>query len=317
MKYPQLAYVDESEDPSLTLETSELIVKVIDNTGLSLRRNEGIESCLGSYGFHEFVPFSHHLGYHGIRSLYDKEERRNIVSAFLSWLNLQTVVLEGIENDPVDERSWAGVGRGWPMRMEQRDKGALLTIDPMPCTQFQYTLELQPVEPNAIDFSIRFVFHRRPESGPCKARFSWPCYMNGLDDVAFHYPCGKEINQFKWSATGEKPEVILGDPVGYVHAQTAFRPTDQILPVGYGRIGDKALTIMFSDPTVCFFVVNAGGHMSYSSVQNPAWDFEYAIENYPLNQPIGFDGRLIYSNFEGEDQVLEHYLDWANQRAAE
>ena len=34
MQYEQLRYVREEQDPSLTIETERLVVKVIDNTGL-------------------------------------------------------------------------------------------------------------------------------------------------------------------------------------------------------------------------------------------------------------------------------------------
>ena len=67
---------------------------------------------------------------------------------------------------------------------------------------------------------------------------------------------------------------------------------------------------MFDDPTVKFFVVNAGGHTSTSPVQNPAWDFEWTLEDYPLDTPVGFKGRLIYTKFEGPEQILERYRGW-------
>ena len=41
------------------------------------------------------------------------------------------------------------------------------------------------------------------------------------------------------------------------------------------------------------FVVNAGGHFPISAIQNPAWDFEWTIDDYPLDTPVGFNGRLI------------------------
>ena len=69
MQYEQLRYVPESEDPSLTIETDELVVKVIDNTGLLAPPSAGKAYFNAS---HVFTPFVHHLGYHGIRTLYSK-----------------------------------------------------------------------------------------------------------------------------------------------------------------------------------------------------------------------------------------------------
>jgi hypothetical protein len=310
MQYPQLRYLPESQDPSVTIETQRLVVKVIDNTGLSLPRNAECKTYFGAYGVGSIVPFSHHLGYHGIRTFYDKAERRNAVIPFASWLNLQTVELAGLANDPVDERAWAGVGRGWPMRIEPRGRGALLTLDPMPQTAFGYTLELQPAEPDAIDFSVRFVFYKHPASGASKARFTWPCYMNGYDDVAFHYPRRSDSGGLVWASIGERPEMVVGETVGYAHQQEGTFAQEQALPVGYGRIGSRALTIMFDDPGVRLFIVDTGGHMSCSAVQNPAWDFEWSIADYPLGKPVGFNGRLIYGDFESAEAVLRRYRQW-------
>ena len=310
MQYEKIQYRPDSEDPSITLETQNLVAKVIDNTGLTQKRDENIKSYFGRYGVNSPLPISHHLGSHGIRCLYDKEERRNLVIALGSWMNLQGVQLEGIENDPVDERSWAGVARGWPLRLEQRGAGVAVVLDALPNTQFDYRVEFQPAEPDAIDFSMQFVFHRKPESGPARLRCAWPCYMNAYDDVRFFYPKGEDPAHWEWGSLGEIPDMIVGDPVGYVHQQTPYYVSQQAMPVGYGLIGERALALMFDDPTVKFFVVNAGGHISISPVQNPAWDFEWTIEDYPLDTPVGFSGRLIYTKFEGPEQIMERYNEW-------
>ncbi len=185
MRYNELRYVAESDDPSVTIETKELIGKVIDNTGLLA---PSVESTSYFNSSHRFTPFVHHLGYHGIRTLYKRSERRNLVVPFVSWLNLQTVNLEGIDPDPVDERAFAGTGRGWPVRLERAGKGAILRLETLPSMQMHYSLELQPAEPDGIDFSIRFEFGRRPESGPARFHAAWPCYVNGYDDVRLFYP---------------------------------------------------------------------------------------------------------------------------------
>ena len=117
-------------------------------------------------------------------------------------------------------------------------------------------------------------------------------------------------DRWEWSPLGEKPDIVIGEPVGYEHRQTVYRVEQQALPVGFGRIGDRALILMFSDPSVAFFVVNAGGHFPISAVQNPAWDFEWSLDDYPLNEPVGFHGRLIYTPFGGADQILRRYEDW-------
>lgn len=314
MRYEQIRYVPEQQDPSITIETADVVAKVIDNTGLELAANPDVHSYYGRYGLGALVGFSHHLGYHGLRSFYHKAEKRNLVVPFASWLNLQAVELSGIANDPVDERAWAGVGRGWPIRMESRGAGAALAIDPLPRTQLSYSIEFQPAEPDGVDFSIRFRFGRRPEAGPRRFRASWPCYMNACDDVRLFYPRGDSAEGFRWAALGERPDIVLGEPVGYVHAQRVFTAEAQALPLAYGPLGEYALILMFSDPSVRFFVVDCGGHSSLSPVQNPAWDFQWVVDDYPLDREIGFDGRIVYTRIDGPQDVLARYNQWAQRR---
>ncbi|MCP3886477.1 MAG: hypothetical protein GY700_13610, partial [Propionibacteriaceae bacterium] len=189
MQYGELQYIPEAEDPSLTIETANLVARIIDNTGLLAPPTP--DDAVSNFTKRIFTPYTHRLGYHGIRTLYDKSEKRNIVSPFFSWLNLQGCGIAGIETDDVDERATYGVGRGWPMRMEPKGAGALLTIDPLPNMQMRYTLELQPAEPDGIDFSVRFELEQGVEDGPTRLRASWPCYTSAYDDVRLFYPQGR------------------------------------------------------------------------------------------------------------------------------
>lgn len=310
-----MGYVAEAEDPSIALETRDLVIKVIDNTGLLAAPADPAARSLTEL----LTPLTHYLGYHGIRTLYRKDEKRNLVAPYCSWLNLQTATLEGIAPDPVDERAFAGMARGWPMQMERKQRGVVLRLHPLPSMRVCYSLELQPAEPDGLDFRICFEFGRRPEHGPAHFRATWPCYINGYDDVRLSYPKALPRTApgvsnplgWDWVSLGEPPDLVLGETVGYRHVQEVFYAEGSALPLAYGRIGDHVLILAFSDPRVRLFVVNAGGHLAFSPVQNPAWDFEWAIEDYPLNEPVGFSGRLIYTCFENTEQVLDRYRQWA------
>lgn len=308
MRYDEIKYIPESDDPSITLETEELLVKVIDNTGLLVPEAESTAFIPRT---HHLTPYSHHLGYHGIRTLYNKAEKRNLVAPYVSWLNLQGAALAGIEPDPIDERARRGVGRGWPFRMERRGRGAALKLDPMPSMQMGYTLDLQPAEPDGIDLSIRFEMGRHPDAGTARLEVSWPCYMNAYDDVRLFYPRGQSQDDWQWASVGEKRDMIIGETVDFQWSQEGFHAEDLALPLAYGLIGDHAWILMFDDPSVRIWVGNAGGHFCGSAVQNPAWDFGWTLEDYPLNQPVGFNGRIVYTPFESPDQILARYREWA------
>lgn len=307
MQYPEIRYIPESEDPSVTLEARDTVLKVIDNTGLLA---PDAESTAFIPRTHRLTPYSHHLGYHGIRTFYDRTEKRNIVAPYVSWLNLQGVSLSGIEPDPIDERARRGVGRGWPFRMEQRQDGAAVLLDPMPGLQMAYSLWMRPAEPDGVDFSIRFRMGKRPDSGRPQLNASWPCYMNAYDDIRLFYPQGSGPDNWTWASTGQKRDMVIGETVDFLWSQEAFHAEELALPLAYGLIGDHVWIMMFNDPSVRIWVGNAGGHFCGSAVQNPAWDFGWSIEDYPLDEPVGFDGRIVYTRFENCDQVIDRYREW-------
>ena len=300
-QYDSLKWIDEQDDPSLTLETENLIAKVIDNTGLKVRPSQRPVDREPEY--------SHALGYHAIRSLWHKTERRNIVAPFVSWLNLQAIQVEGLKLDPIDSRARYGVARGWPIRMEQDGKAVVLKLARMPVSGIEYSLRLQPGGANAIDFEAAFTLH---EKTAAKAKFyaSWPCYLSTYGEVELHAPTGDPAKP-DWKAFGEKQDFVVGETVNYAHSQRTFRPSGPLaFPAVYGRIGTRVLAIMVSRPEVKFFIVNAGGHRSYFPVQNPAWDFAFELPDYEKGKPFGFRGRLIYQSWTGAEDLTARYHQW-------
>ncbi len=314
MKYAEIKEVAEEDDPSVTLETRDLVAKVIDNTGLVLPPNPESQDWAARYGLHKPLPFSRRVGNHGIRTFYHKQERRNVVAPLACWLNFQNVSLQGIENDAVDDRVWAGTPRGWPLRIEARAGGARLVLDPLPQTQFSYVLDVAPAEPDALDFTIELTFHRLPERGRPIFRGAWSCYMNSLDDVRLFYPKGT-VQRWEWGAVGEKADFIPGETVGYSHQQAVYFAEQQALPLGYMQVGPYAVALMFDNSAVRLFVVNAGGHLFFNPLHNPAFDFEWVIEDYPVEEPVRLAGRIVYAKFQDANEVLERYSAWNRSMA--
>jgi hypothetical protein len=304
-QYEGLRWVEESNDPSVSLETGELAIRIIDNTGLRPRP----DSSWMEQGY------SHYLGYHGIRALWNKEERRNIVAPFFSWLNLQNLQIEGLTLDPVDPRARFGIGRGWPVQMNKESDGVLLRIPRMPLSGVEYALRLSTSGPDSLDFAVSFVLHEKKQD-PASFFASWPCYMSTYEEVQLYSPSGSPEAP-AWESFGEPESFVVGETVGYVHSQRTFSPPRPALfPAVYGRIGSRVLAIMASRPEVKFFLVNAGGHRSYLPVQNPAWDLSFSLPDYPAGQAFGFTGRIIYKPWGGADEITARYRQW-KERAAE
>lgn len=316
MRYSELRYVPESEDPSLELETRDLVIKLIDNTGLLC---DFVAPHEGAYigRKHQMVPISHHLGYHGIRTLYNKQECRNIVAPFVSWLNLQGFSLTGpdgqaIPLDPVDERARRGIGRGWPVTMPMEGEEVVFRIGPMPKSGLAYMMAIHPHEPDGLDFRVEFLL-TKDLRGTATLSASWPCYMNTFYEVALQYPQGAfnpsldpEV-PWRWNTMGQRKGWILGETVGFDWSQEGYDPEELAAPMAFGRIGRRALLFSFGDPEVVPFVANGGAHFQFSTVENPAWDFRRVWKDVVRGVPVGFRGKIEYFEFQGEEEILERY----------
>lgn len=304
-QYDSLRVVDEQDDPSITLETEHLVAKIIDNTALRARPHRHLRGM---------PEFSHYFGYHGIRALWRKDEQRNIVAPFFSWLNLQSLQLEGLELDPVDSRAVSGIGRGWPLRMTREGNVVSLRIPRMPRSGVEYQLQLKPGGADALDFEMTFTLHRKTKD---KARFraSWPCYMSTFDEVQLYSPEG-EPDRPTWRAFGEEEAIVIGEAVNVNKGQRSFLPAaPAAFPAAYGRIGSRVFVLMVDRPEVEFFVVNTGGHLSFCPVQNPAWDFSLTMADYEPGKPFGFRGRMLYKAWTGADEIVDRYRQWKRELA--
>jgi hypothetical protein len=310
MQYDELKYVTENDDPSITIETEEISARIIDGSGIILPPQKTGSRLFYQEGM-RVTDLVHNLGFHGIHEFYSKIQRRNIVAPFISWLNLQNMIIEGIDNDPSDERAFGTSGaRGWPIKIEEKGKGAILFMKPLSKTKVEYSIEFQPAEPDGIDFITRFLIKGENNENPSNLTVSWPLYTNALDDVHFYYPCKEQEEGWKWKTIGENPEFILGRTVHFKHDYKYLKTEHEHYYVGYGRIGEYALILMHDEPGMNFYVNTAGGHYSFSSVQNPAWGFMWTKYKYTFNKSFGFRGRIIYTKYENDEKVIDRYNKW-------
>jgi hypothetical protein len=198
------------------------------------------------------------------------------------------------------------------MSMAQEGLNAVLRIPRMPVSGIEYELRVSPAEADSLDFEIKFILHRKTRS---KAQFhaSWPCYMSTFDEVELHAPTGA-VERPGWQTFGEKELFVAGDAVNYVHRQRRFDPEHSVaFPAVYGRIGPRVLMIMLDRPEGRFFLVNAGGHVPYLPIQNPAWDFSLTLPDYEPEEPIRLQGRLVYKEWAGPEEVIERYHRWRSE----
>ncbi len=78
-------------------------------------------------------------------------------------------------------------------------------------------------------------------------------------------------------------------------------------PFYYGRRGDMLILLMFDQagPIRFSHSPSSGGPVNPES--NPAWDFQYLIQDYRVGNEYGFRARLVYKPFVDETDILREY----------
>jgi len=73
---------------------------------------------------------------------------------------------------------------------------------------------------------------------------------------------------------------------------------------------------MFSKPGNIRFThsPSGGGYNPEAADINPAWDFQFIIPGYRVDERYGFSARIVYKRFAGREDVLTEYRKWRDQR---
>lgn len=95
---------------------------------------------------------------------------------------------------------------------------------------------------------------------------------------------------------------------------TSFSPYRYAYPFYYGRRGEMVVILMFDQPGPIRFShsPSSGGLVTPDS--NPAWDFQYLIQDYQVGQEYGFRARMIYKPFVSEQDIIAEYERWSGRK---
>ena len=175
------------------------------------------------------------------------------------------------------------------------------------------------VEPHYVDFAFRC----RPTQHAFKRGYIglfWASYINAPDDKSMYFR-GKtgwlqhctpahdvlstvvhESNSFDMTFAREHRDCL------YMN----FSPLKFDLPFFYGLVRDMTMIVMF-DRTQGVRLTHSpsgGGNNAERQTTNPAWDFQFVLPKYEVNEDYGFKGRLVYRPKCGRDEILKEYESW-------
>lgn len=84
------------------------------------------------------------------------------------------------------------------------------------------------------------------------------------------------------------------------------------LPLYYGNFEDHTWILMFDRCKGVRFAhsPSGGGLNKDASTTNPAWDFQFIIPDYKVNEEYGFKARGVFRSKCDRAEALEEYNRW-------
>ncbi len=289
-----------------TLTTSELSVVVGDN-----------EPGTGAHSVHR-------AGYNGVWSLTSTHAPENCFSPAVAGLNLEHLMDDLFMTDEGGE---IFEPRAHPMQLKRTaDNAVRLSQEPSPLTGVSSETVITVREPFFIDFEFRATLTRPPRSGRSFG-FFWASYMRSPETPALQFLDPEGI----WcclSPDGHGDD--SGNTVCYAtveprwgNPELAYRSGSLTqsfsqrrfgLPLMFGRPGkgDMLFAQMFDqrEPVRLCMSPTGGGREEGARVNNPAWDFQYIVDDAAEGTTCHLRSRVIYKPFVDRDEVERLYAEW-------
>ncbi|HEX3152675.1 MAG TPA: hypothetical protein VHR66_31675 [Gemmataceae bacterium] len=261
----------------------------------------------------------HRAGYNGVWSLTHKAEKTNLFVPTVAGLNFEHI-FDGETLDQPEQSKIFFEPRNAPMEFKKKsDTEAELHQPPTPTFFLESWTQFKLVAPHYIDFA----FGCRPTQHAFKRGYIglfWASYIHAPDDKSM-YLRGKDTWLQHCSPAHNYVSTVP-------HAKNEFEPTfvrghrdclymsdsplKYELPFFYGLFRDMTVIVMIDRTEGVRFThsPSGGGNNVERQTTNPAWDFQYLIPKFDVNEDYGFKGRLVYRPKCSREDVLKEYETW-------
>jgi hypothetical protein len=264
----------------------------------------------------------HRAGYNGLWSLAHKAEKTTLFVPTVAGLNLEHI-FDGETIDPPGESKIFFEPRNAPMEFKKVSATeAELHQPPTPTFFLESWTTFKLAEPHYIDFTFRC----RPQQHAFKRGYIglfWASYINAPDDKSMYLRgrsswlqhCTPAHNSLS-TVLHEKDDFDL--TFSRDHRDCLFSnysPLKYHQPFFYGRFRDMAVILMLDRTSGVRFThsPSGGGFNAERETTNPAWDFQYVLPKYEVNEDYGFTGRLVYRPMCSRADILKEYEGWAKK----
>jgi hypothetical protein len=261
----------------------------------------------------------HRAGYNGLWSLTHKKEATNLFVPTVAGLNLEHI-FDGETLDPKGETKIFFEPRNAPMEFKKVSATeAELHQPPTPTFFLESWTRFKLVEPHYIDFAFRC----RPTQHVFKRGYIglfWANYINAPEDKSM-YLRGKNMWLQHYTPAHDVLSTVLHekDDLDLTFAREHrnclymnLSPLKYELPFFYGQFREMTMMVMF-DRTEGIRLTHSpsgGGFNAMQQTTNTAWDFQFIIPKYDVNEDFGFKGRLVYRPKCSREEVMKEYESW-------
>jgi|694.fasta_scaffold01531_16 hypothetical protein len=266
----------------------------------------------------------HRPGYNGVWELFHSSLPRSIFVPGIAGLNLEHAITGVALTD--DDHFFEP--RRAAMQLKELGPGQVeLYQPPTPYTYVESWTVFQCSGDCYLDMSFRCRIHRGPFPNGYLALF-WASYINAPEDKSMYFLGTLDGKTEQWlqlctqfhndqstvrhrDDTFEMKFADDGRPALF----KSISPVRYTKPMFYGHIGELIWGVMFDKPNGIRFThsPSGGGFNQAALSSNPAWDFQYVIENPDTHREYGFSARTFLVPQCSRDELLNHLAKWQQQ----
>ena len=267
----------------------------------------------------------HRAGYNGLWSLRHRTADRSLFVPGIAGLNHEHI-FDGATNG---RREVFFEPRYAPMRLRRTgEHSAELHQPPTPTFHLESWTRFELKPPHYIDFHYRCVPHQHAFLNDYIGLF-WASYIHAPQDKSMYFRGSLDGGPVAWMQlctqrhNDQSTVVHRGDraelPFSPDYRDCLFRnysPMRFDLPFYYGLFGRHIWIVMFDRARNIRFThsPSGGGYTAAQQTTNPAWDFQFIIPRYEVNEEYSFRLRAVYRERCSRAEVLAEYERWQRER---
>jgi hypothetical protein len=261
----------------------------------------------------------HRAGYNGLWSLTHRREPINLFVPEVAGLNFEHI-FDGHQRDPGRSRRIFFEPRHAAMELRQISQTEVeLHQPPTPTFHLESWTHFRLSAPHYVDMSFRcratqHAFHHG------YIGLFWASYINAPEDQSMYFRQGGSWRQLCTQQHNDESTVrhqtdgieLRFSPEYPDALYRHMSPLRYDQPLFYGLFREQIGIFMFDRTAGIRFThsPSGGGSNRDRQTTNPAWDFQYLLPRYEVNQEYACRVRLAYLPRCSRGEVLQEYESW-------